>query len=107
MQFHSQVPQARAASAAAFSVQLSPTGETVWIKRAGDYCGQDSAAWFVVMGAIAELAGRGKFGDFGKQHVQTLSDILHVQASDAGSVDHPTTARHCMQRPRRGRVAAL
>ena len=59
------------------------------------------------MSAVAKLAVRAELGDFREQHVEALPQILHVQASDARRVDHPTTAGHGVQRPRRGGVAAL
>lgn len=52
--------------AAAFSLQISPTGEPIWIQRAGRHRFQDGATWLVIVRTIAEFAGRGEFGDLGE-----------------------------------------
>ena len=83
--------------AAAFGLQLSPARQTLWIELAGCYCCEDSASWFMIMTAIAELACRGEFRDLGEEGVQSLAHVPKVQASDAGRIDDPPTGGHGMK----------
>ena len=51
--------------------QLAPTGKTLRVEPAFADGRLDGAAWLMGVGAVAELAERGKFGDFSEQRVDT------------------------------------
>ena len=93
--------------AAVFIEQFAPAIKACGVKR-GCFDGRlHGAAGFVRVSAIAKAALGGKFGDLGKQAVDTGGEIGYMQRPHAGGINHPSAAGNGVQAARCCGVAAL